>query len=897
MPITDTTRKSRFVGNGSTKSFVFTFGSYNSKDIVVTETDTAGTVTLKTVEKDYTVAEAAGGLVNGGTVTFLSAPADGVAVTIYRSLEFSQSANYLQSDDILAQSHEEQLNRLTFLVQDTQEEINRSVTVPISDEDPVVELPVSSQRLDKTINTDSGGDITVGAAVGASPSDFIGVASILSSADSAAARKSIEARGPILETTTPLTAGRPVFLHPDGDIGHGGPNESYAVAATAPVSGESTSGLGSNLVDAALATCRLSDTKFFACWVDEATNLATSNDHDYIHATVGTVAADGSITYNTPVSIYFNSVGASAMEIDGLNCTTLTSDSDGVGKVVIFFGDGRAARAYAQVHLVNAAGAFTSGSVAEAPNAHFGQLISDADCESDTDPPLLSADVGGTNSLDYAIWARSDEQAHEVSYSYKFTKNHPTLTANVFLHDGTAHNDMHGLLAGVEYTFEAWVYVPTSGGCAPGEATLEMWGYDGGWVGGQLAAATVNDAWEKLSGTYTVPSAAIGARVNLNMAASALNGEYFYVDNIRFYIAGSNQNHMEGWHEWLTTLDSTHFVAVYSQGITGGTTEDRSICVVGTVGAGASDNSISFGSSVEGLGSNLQDATESEGANLLALSSTKFLLVSNDGAESQPVKVVVGSVASGNVISFGTALDLLAAPGNCDRLKLVKHGADAASLFYRHRYGSTQMAWFRVGLSISGTSVTASSAVGDIAGSDGSRTGGFYPKEQDKMGLNPFDESGDETYAGITPFGSNHVILHSPEASPLGHHALVFDMEGNIVFKHTDIPPAAIAVSRAVQLTSTRAVVSYGTESSGVRSRCIEFFGRPLGISVDAVTSEDIINGENRLDVEESISQGHSGLVVGSPQYVDSDGDVSANSANGARIGVAVSSDEILLGA
>ncbi len=154
------------------------------------------------------------------------------------------------------------------------------------------------------------------------------------------------------------------------------------------------------------------------------------------------------------------------------------------------------------------------------------------------DEPIIieDFDAGGyTATLANATWARSDEQAHEGSYSYKITKGASGGdNANAYLQVGSGTTDLHGLIPGVQYTFEAWVYVPSSGGCAVGEAQLRLAAYVSSWGAGS-AAATTNDAWEKLSLTYSIPFPTTGTRAAIRMDDLASTGEYFYVDNIRLY--------------------------------------------------------------------------------------------------------------------------------------------------------------------------------------------------------------------------------------------------------------------------------------------------------------------------------------------------------------------------
>lgn len=64
------------------------------------------------------------------TVTFLSPPANGVALTLIREVPQTQEIDYIEGDSFPADTHESALDKLTMLVQQVQEELDRTPTVP-----------------------------------------------------------------------------------------------------------------------------------------------------------------------------------------------------------------------------------------------------------------------------------------------------------------------------------------------------------------------------------------------------------------------------------------------------------------------------------------------------------------------------------------------------------------------------------------------------------------------------------------------------------------------------------------------------------------------------------------------------------------------------------------------
>lgn len=120
MTISSTTSKNQYTGNGSNTVFAYTFKIFEEGDIAVFENDT-----LQTITTHYTVS----GVGNdaGGNITFVTAPANGVTVTLKRAEPLLQSIDYTENDDFPSAAHEEGLDRSVIRDQTIQEELDRSV--------------------------------------------------------------------------------------------------------------------------------------------------------------------------------------------------------------------------------------------------------------------------------------------------------------------------------------------------------------------------------------------------------------------------------------------------------------------------------------------------------------------------------------------------------------------------------------------------------------------------------------------------------------------------------------------------------------------------------------------------------------------------------------------------
>lgn len=118
MTVSVTTNKIQYSASGSTDTFAYNFKIYEDSDLKVYLDDT-----LKTLATHYTVTGA--GSESGGNVVFTSNPASGVRVTIVRVLPQTQQTDYTAYDAFPAETHEDALDRLTYISHQLQEELAR----------------------------------------------------------------------------------------------------------------------------------------------------------------------------------------------------------------------------------------------------------------------------------------------------------------------------------------------------------------------------------------------------------------------------------------------------------------------------------------------------------------------------------------------------------------------------------------------------------------------------------------------------------------------------------------------------------------------------------------------------------------------------------------------------
>lgn len=160
MTVSSTTNKVSGSGNGTTTVFPYTFKIFADGDLDVYIRSSTGTETLKTLTTDYTVSNA--GVDGGGNVTFGTAPASGETVVIQRKLALTQGTDYVENDPFPAESHEEALDRLTFITQQMQEEIDRSIKASVTNTISSSEFTIAAaDRANKIFAFDGSGDLSV----------------------------------------------------------------------------------------------------------------------------------------------------------------------------------------------------------------------------------------------------------------------------------------------------------------------------------------------------------------------------------------------------------------------------------------------------------------------------------------------------------------------------------------------------------------------------------------------------------------------------------------------------------------------------------------------------------------------------------------------------------------
>ena len=159
MTVSSTTTKNSYSGDASTTTFAYGFKIFAAVDLTVILRSATGTETVQTLTTHYSVTNA--GVDTGGNVVFETAPASGVTVVIRRNVAQTQTTDYTANDPFPAESHEDALDRLTFIAQQQQEELDRSFKVSRTNTITSAEFTeAAADRALKSLGFDSSGDLT-----------------------------------------------------------------------------------------------------------------------------------------------------------------------------------------------------------------------------------------------------------------------------------------------------------------------------------------------------------------------------------------------------------------------------------------------------------------------------------------------------------------------------------------------------------------------------------------------------------------------------------------------------------------------------------------------------------------------------------------------------------------
>jgi parallel beta-helix repeat protein len=157
MTVSSTSARNDYIGTGAVATYAYTFRIFDDSDLLVTKRDTAGAETTLTLTTDYTVTGAGG--YTGGTITLTAGalPA-GYTIAISRVLDLLQSTDLRNQGAFLAETHERVFDRLVMVDQQQQDQLDRSLRVPVSEAGSAnFILPTKEARASTLLGFDANG--------------------------------------------------------------------------------------------------------------------------------------------------------------------------------------------------------------------------------------------------------------------------------------------------------------------------------------------------------------------------------------------------------------------------------------------------------------------------------------------------------------------------------------------------------------------------------------------------------------------------------------------------------------------------------------------------------------------------------------------------------------------
>lgn len=157
MTVTNTTNSIREQGNGSKTAFDFPFKIFNTSDILVYSIVRAtGVATLKTITTHYTVSINSSS--EGGTVTWLTAPASTEDSFIERVIPYTQVAAIPVGGVFRESQVENQLDRLTMMAIQLEARLDRVFTLPSTASVDDIDLELPTPEASKIIGYNADAD-------------------------------------------------------------------------------------------------------------------------------------------------------------------------------------------------------------------------------------------------------------------------------------------------------------------------------------------------------------------------------------------------------------------------------------------------------------------------------------------------------------------------------------------------------------------------------------------------------------------------------------------------------------------------------------------------------------------------------------------------------------------
>ncbi len=144
----------QYQGDGTETNFTYPFPIFEDADIEV-YVDT----TLMTLTTEYMVSDA--GESGGGIVTFVTAPADQIVVTLLRKITIKRTTDFQESGELRMKVLNNELDKQTAMLQQVKSDQDRSLRLGPTDSATSTIVPDKATRSSKVLAFDANGNPTV----------------------------------------------------------------------------------------------------------------------------------------------------------------------------------------------------------------------------------------------------------------------------------------------------------------------------------------------------------------------------------------------------------------------------------------------------------------------------------------------------------------------------------------------------------------------------------------------------------------------------------------------------------------------------------------------------------------------------------------------------------------
>ena len=169
MTISTTIIKNSYSGDGSVVAFTYAFKIADATFIeVIVKTNATGAESVRAIGTGSTNYAVTGvGEAAGGTVTFVTAPTSAETVVLRRSTTQTQALDLIENDNLPANSLENAFDKNLSLIQELQEQLDRSIKISRANTITSTEFTVSAtDRANKVLSFDASGEIAVAQELG-----------------------------------------------------------------------------------------------------------------------------------------------------------------------------------------------------------------------------------------------------------------------------------------------------------------------------------------------------------------------------------------------------------------------------------------------------------------------------------------------------------------------------------------------------------------------------------------------------------------------------------------------------------------------------------------------------------------------------------------------------------